>query len=133
MCSKPATIRSGMERSTSLLPKWQFGKIIPALKEHGHEVINVNLPGHGADNTPFADITLRSYVDAVKAAIGAAETLVITRSAFPDALSLGFNRWEISAVIQGIQRPMYNKSMTTFADHRTWQDVYHVPVDGLVL
>ncbi len=52
-------------------------KIIPSLKEHGHEVINVNLPGHGADNTPFADITLRSYVDAVKAAIGDKKNIVL--------------------------------------------------------
>ncbi len=29
--------------------------------------------------------------------------------------------------------PMFYKSMTTLADHRTWQDVYHVPADGLVL
>jgi motility quorum-sensing regulator / GCU-specific mRNA interferase toxin len=28
---------------------------------------------------------------------------------------------------------MFYKSMTTFADHRVWQDVYHVPADGMVL
>lgn len=28
---------------------------------------------------------------------------------------------------------MFFKSMTTFADHRVWQDVYHVPARGLVL
>ncbi len=28
---------------------------------------------------------------------------------------------------------MFFKSMTTLTDHRTWQDVYHVPVDGLIL
>ncbi len=28
---------------------------------------------------------------------------------------------------------MFVKSMTTLADHRTWQDVYHVPADDLVL
>jgi motility quorum-sensing regulator/GCU-specific mRNA interferase toxin len=72
-------------------------------------------------------------LDAIKAAIGSAETLTITRSAFSDALSLGFNRSGIAAVIQGILRPMFYKSMTTLADHRTWQDVYHVPVDGVVL
>ncbi len=72
-------------------------------------------------------------LDAVKAAIGSAETLAITRSAFSDALSLGFGRAGIAAVIQGIGRPMFYKSMTTLADHRTWQDVYHVPADDLVL
>ncbi len=72
-------------------------------------------------------------LDAIKAAIGSAETLAITRSALSDAFSLGFNRVRIAAVIQGIRRPMFFKSMTTLADHRTWQDVYHVPAEGLVL
>jgi motility quorum-sensing regulator/GCU-specific mRNA interferase toxin len=72
-------------------------------------------------------------LDAIKAAIGSAETLAITRTALSDALSLGFNRSGIAAVIQGMQRPMFYKSMTTLADHRTWQDVYHVPADDLML
>jgi motility quorum-sensing regulator / GCU-specific mRNA interferase toxin len=28
---------------------------------------------------------------------------------------------------------MFQKSMTTFADHRVWQDVYHVQDNGLRL
>ncbi len=28
---------------------------------------------------------------------------------------------------------MFVKSMTTFANHRVWQDVYHVPERGLTL
>lgn len=28
---------------------------------------------------------------------------------------------------------MFYKSMTTFADHRVWQDVYHVPARGLIV
>jgi motility quorum-sensing regulator/GCU-specific mRNA interferase toxin len=71
--------------------------------------------------------------DAIKAAIGSAETLAITRSAFSDALSLGFNRAVITDVVQGIQRSMFYKSMTTPADYPTWQDVYHVPADDLLL
>ncbi|RVE88642.1 hypothetical protein CN172_17255 [Sinorhizobium meliloti] len=31
------------------------------------------------------------------------------------------------------ERRMFYKSMTTFADHRVWQDVYHVPARGMVL
>lgn len=30
-------------------------------------------------------------------------------------------------------RRMLVKSMTTFADYRVWQDVYHVPVRDLIL
>ena len=72
-------------------------------------------------------------LDAIKAAIGSVETLAITRSALSDALALGFNRAGISAAIQSIRRPMFYKSMTTFADHRTWQDVYHVPTEDMML
>ena len=32
----------------------------PLLKARGYDVIAVNLPGHGKDNTSFADITLAS-------------------------------------------------------------------------
>ncbi len=32
-----------------------------------------------------------------------------------------------------MERPMFFKSMTTFADHRVWQDVYHVPAGELHL
>jgi Motility quorum-sensing regulator, toxin of MqsA len=38
--------------------------------------------------------------------------------------------WRIAKVIQTIERHMFYKSMTTHADHRVWQDVYHVPVEN---
>jgi pimeloyl-ACP methyl ester carboxylesterase len=47
---------------------WQA--VIPVLKAQGHEVIAVNLPGHGSDETSFANISLQTYVDAVKNVIG---------------------------------------------------------------
>jgi motility quorum-sensing regulator/GCU-specific mRNA interferase toxin len=50
-------------------------------------------------------------LDTIKAAIGSAETLAMTRTALSDALSLGFNRAGISAVIQSIQRRMFYKSI----------------------
>jgi hypothetical protein len=61
--------------------------------------------------------------------VGSVETLAITRTALADALALGFNRPGIVLVIQGVRRSMFVKSMTTHADHRVWQDVYHVPAD----
>ncbi len=30
-------------------------------------------------------------------------------------------------MIQSIERRHFQKSMTSYADHRVWQDVYHVP------
>lgn len=70
---------------------------------------------------------------AVKAVLGSVETLAITRSALSDAYALGFDRPGIAAVIRSIRRPMFYKSMTTYADHRSWQDVYHVPAGDLIL
>jgi motility quorum-sensing regulator/GCU-specific mRNA interferase toxin len=72
-------------------------------------------------------------LDAIKAAIGSAETLAITTSALRDAIGLGFDRTGIVDVITSIDRKMFLKSMTTFADHRVCQDVYHVPARDLVL
>lgn len=57
-------------------------------------------------------------LDAIKAAIGSVETLAITTSALRDAIGLGFDRAGIVDVIMGINRKMFVKSMTTFADHR---------------
>ncbi|MBY5405984.1 type II toxin-antitoxin system MqsR family toxin [Rhizobium leguminosarum] len=51
----------------------------------------------------------------------------------PDAVALGFDRNGIADTIHGMNRRMFYKSMTTFADHRVWQDVYHVSAQGMVL
>jgi motility quorum-sensing regulator / GCU-specific mRNA interferase toxin len=72
-------------------------------------------------------------LEAIKLAIGSIDTLAITTSALCDATALGFDRAGIAEVIQSIERPMFVKSMTTFIDHRVWQDVYHVPTRGMVL
>ena len=31
------------------------------------------------------------------------------------------------AVVSSLSRKHFQKSMTTYADHRVWQDVYHAP------
>ncbi|TIM65188.1 MAG: type II toxin-antitoxin system MqsR family toxin [Mesorhizobium sp.] len=72
-------------------------------------------------------------LDAIKAELGSVDTLAITTPALRDAVGLGFDRSGIVEVIGSITRKMFVKSMTTFADHRVWQDVYHVPARELVL
>jgi motility quorum-sensing regulator/GCU-specific mRNA interferase toxin len=58
----------------------------------------------------------------------------MTSSALRDAMRWALNRNGVTETIQGIERRMfYYKSTTTFADHRVWQDVYHVPARGMVL
>jgi motility quorum-sensing regulator/GCU-specific mRNA interferase toxin len=72
-------------------------------------------------------------IEAIKLAIGAIDKLAMTVSALRDASLLGFDRAAIVETIVRIERRMFVKSMTTFADPRVWQDVYHVPARGLTL
>jgi motility quorum-sensing regulator/GCU-specific mRNA interferase toxin len=72
-------------------------------------------------------------LDAFKAAFAAVERLNVTGTALRSAAALGFGRAEIVATIQSMQRPQFYKSMTSLADHRVWQDVYHVPSSAGVL
>jgi len=56
--------------------------VIPSLKAQGHEVIAVNLAGHGTDATSFADITLQTYIEQVKTAIGTRTDVVLMGHSF---------------------------------------------------
>jgi motility quorum-sensing regulator/GCU-specific mRNA interferase toxin len=63
-------------------------------------------------------------LDAFKAATPRMRvTVVATRT----AAALGFGRAEIMATVQTMERKQFFKSMTSYGDHRIWQDVYHVP------
>jgi motility quorum-sensing regulator / GCU-specific mRNA interferase toxin len=72
-------------------------------------------------------------LETIKLVLASVESLAIMTSALRDATELGFDRGAIGATITGVERKMFVKSMTTFADHRVWQDVYHVPARGLTL
>lgn len=47
-----------------------------------------------------------------------------TKIARAGALALGFSYSEMLAVVMALQPSDFYKSMTTYADHRIWQDVY---------
>ena len=66
-------------------------------------------------------------LDAFKAAFNSVEKLRVTGTAVRTAAALGFGRAEIVETIQTMERRQFYKSMTAYADHRIWQDVYHVP------
>lgn len=51
--------------------------VIPQLKKDGYDVIGVNLPGHGKDNTSYANISMQSYIDVVKKAIGGKKDVIL--------------------------------------------------------
>ncbi|MGB7318127.1 MAG: alpha/beta fold hydrolase [Planktotalea sp.] len=55
---------------------WCWRDVVPALEGLGHRVRAIDLPSHGADKTPIADVTLDLYRDAILNAIEAPVHLV---------------------------------------------------------
>ena len=44
---------------------WCWSRVAPLLESAGHRVIAPDLPGHGQDKTPLAEVSLRAYVDRI--------------------------------------------------------------------
>lgn len=57
----------------------------------------------------------------------------ITRTAFDGALAMGLDEQDIVRTVCGLTRANLYKSMTTHADHKIWQDVYHPVVGGIAV
>lgn len=57
----------------------------------------------------------------------------ITRTAYDTALDMGFNKSDIRRIIGTMEENHFYKSITSYADHRIWQDVYHVPYENLMI
>ena len=72
-------------------------------------------------------------LEAFKRVCRDADSLPATDTALRDAAILLFERQEIVDAIQSMRRGQFYKSMTAHHDRRQWQDVYHVPWDGLTL
>lgn len=64
---------------------------------------------------------------AFRARFSKVEALAVTATAIKTAAELGFGRQEIVDAIQKMERSHFVKSMTSYADHRVWHDVYNVP------
>lgn len=61
----------------SFLGGWCWDEVVPLLTAAGHQVSAPDLPGHGADETPMVEITLRAYVDRVLESVDAAPAPVV--------------------------------------------------------
>ena len=57
----------------------------------------------------------------------------ITKTAKTTARDLGFDMDGINEVISTMELKHFYKSMTSYANHKIWQDVYHVPYGNLIL
>jgi pimeloyl-ACP methyl ester carboxylesterase len=44
---------------------WCWEKVVPLLRQAGHQVETLDLPGHGQDKTPIREITLAAYTKRV--------------------------------------------------------------------
>lgn len=72
-------------------------------------------------------------LESFKAAFSQPEKLAVTGAALKDVRALGYDAEGIIEVIQLMSRTHFCKSMTSFADHKQWQDVYHVPHSDMLL
>lgn len=62
---------------------WCWQRLIPALTALGHRVLAPDLPGHGDDPTPAAEVTLRACADAVRGVVeSAGEPVVLVGHSF---------------------------------------------------
>jgi motility quorum-sensing regulator/GCU-specific mRNA interferase toxin len=69
--------------------------------------------------TPHYDL---ARIQVQVARLGAA---AFTKTALDGGREMGLTTGEMLAVIASLSRRDFYKSMTTYADHRVWQDVYH--------
>jgi motility quorum-sensing regulator/GCU-specific mRNA interferase toxin len=59
--------------------------------------------------------------------------LRVTGSALLGARSMGFTRQDMVEVVQQLKESDFVKSMTTFHDHKVWQDIYNTSFNGCEL
>ena len=63
----------------------------------------------------------------------ASDAFRATGTALRTALALDFTSSDMVETILAMKREHFHKSVTSHDDHRTWQDVYHVPSEAGVL
>ena len=57
----------------------------------------------------------------------------MTATATDNALDIGFDIVDVYRVVSTMQPEHFYKSMTSYQNHKIWQDVYHVPYDDMLL
>ena len=57
----------------------------------------------------------------------------MTATAARSARNLGLTEADVIALINGVTRSDFVKSMTSYGNHRQWQDVYHINDDERVI
>lgn len=70
----------------------------------------------------------------VQTVVGDPQSRPFTATALRGGLALGLSEPEMRQVVLALRRLDFYKSMTTHADHKDWQDVYHgMTQDGVAV
>lgn len=67
---------------------------------------------------------------AIKLAFSSIKNLRVTATALKNAREMGFSLQDMIDAIQQLTHKDFVKSMTTYNDHRIWQDVYNTEFNG---
>ena len=70
---------------------------------------------------------------AIQAQMRSLPEMNLTLSARSGIRAAGMSQVDALALVQSLDRKDFHKSMTTLADHKVWQDVYHGEWNGLGL
>jgi motility quorum-sensing regulator / GCU-specific mRNA interferase toxin len=66
-------------------------------------------------------------LERIKDQVAKAGIRAFSQTALDGGAQMGLLSAEMLATVLSVERSMFYKSMTTYQDHRVWQDVYHVP------
>lgn len=69
----------------------------------------------------------------IKRSLTGINELRISASALQAARNIGFSRQQIVDAVQQLKKGDFVKSMTTYNDHKVWQDVYNTTYNGFDL
>jgi len=72
-------------------------------------------------------------LDTIKDTFQKVSQLNLSRTAMRNRVELGLALEEVVFVIQSLKSIHFYKSMTTYADHRVWQDVYNFEYNDIHL
>ena len=56
---------------------WCWDRVVPLLEKAGHRAVAIDLPGHGQDRTPIAQVSLQAYAGRVCDVLSAQEEPVV--------------------------------------------------------
>jgi len=65
----------------------------------------------------------------IQAKVAAVGIAAFSKAAIDGGRAMGLKSAEMLQVVLGLQRQDFYKSMTTYADSKVWQDVYHAAVE----